>query len=222
MLRTAPPPFRATGLAGSTQSVCKIYRVDDTYFAISGIVRDAAGGFHIPEVVASGIREGGNLGAKLDSVERRVRMALLRELPRLQDRDPKGYAAVMHAKGAVTVMLVGIEAGAPAASSFSLGLELAGDAPRVTVTRDSCPGNCPSGVRAFWFGDGEAIERLRVSGKMPTLPMPELARFLIQAEIGAGIPGVAGPVDVVTLRRDGAVSMQSKAGCPVSIGAGWK
>jgi hypothetical protein len=124
-------------------------------------------------------------------------------------------------------MLAGIESGVPVTTSFSLGLaESSKGSPKgqidTSILRDSCPGNCDSGARVFWFGETGAIERLRAAGRMPTLGMPELARYLVQTEIDAGAPRVGGPVDVLRILPGGQVWVQKKPGCPVTMTAGVK
>jgi hypothetical protein len=208
--------FQGDGRPVTTETVCKIYRVNDSlFFAVSGLVNDSRTGFNIPEIVASSSGSG-TMAEKLARVERAVQAAVLRELPRVKERDPAGYSKLIGSKGAVTVMLAGIDAGAPVATSFSLGLTASPKGPiETSILRDSCPGNCPSGVRVFWFGEVDAVERLRAAGRLPALAMPELARYLVQAEIDAGAPSVGGPVDVLRILPSGPVWVQKKQGCPV-------
>jgi Proteasome subunit len=199
-----------------TESVCKIYGLDaNLFFAVSGLVNDRLAGFSIPAIVAFVSGGGGNISAKLARAEGAVRDAVLIELPRVKARDPVGYADLIHAKGAVTVMLAGIEGGVPMAASFSLGLEVSPEGSvETTMIRDSCPGNCPSGTRAFWFGEGAAIDRLRAGRGLPKLPMLELAHYLVQLEIDAGAPSVGEPIDVLRITPNGAVWVQRKLSCP--------
>jgi hypothetical protein len=208
--------IRGDGLPVTTQTVCKIYpAAAGLFFAVSGLVNDPQTGFDIPKIVASSSREGDSMPAKLARIERDVQTAVLRELPRVKERDPAEYAELVHSKGAVTVALVGIDAGVPVAVSFSLGLAISSNGSiETSIIRDSCPGNCPSGVRAFWFGEGAAIDRLRAAGGLPDLAMPDLARHLVQVEIDAGAPGVGGPVDVLRILPAGPVWVQKKQVCP--------
>lgn len=216
--------IRGGGLSATRRTVCKIYQADTSlFFAVSGLVNDPQTGFDIPTIVASSSREGDSVAAKLARVEREVQTAVLRELPNVKERDPAGYAKLINSKGAVTVALVGVDAGAPVATSFSLGLALSPKgAIETTIIRDSCPGNCPSGVRAFWFGEGDAIDRLRAAGGLPELDMPALARYLFQVEIDAGAPSVGGPVDVLRILPGGPIWVQKKPDCPVTMKVGAK
>jgi len=211
--------IRGDGLPATTRTVCKIYQADTSlFFAVSGLVNDPQTGFDIPKIVASSSREGDSMAVKLAGVEREVQTALLRELPHVKERDPAEYAKLINSKGTVTVALVGIDAGAPAATSFSLGLAVSQKGSiETTIISDSCPGNCSSGVRAFWFGEGDAIDRLRAAGGLPELGMPELARYLVQVEIDAGAPSVGGPVDVLRILPGGPVWVQKKQGCPITM-----
>ena len=160
----------------------------------------------------SASRAADSIAGKVAAVEREVQTAVLGELPRLKENDSSGYAKVIHAKGAVSIRFAGIDAGMPMAASFSLGLSISQTGSmEASVVRESCPGHCLSGVRAFWMVEGEAIERLRASGGLPSMGMPELARNFVQIEIDAGAPGVLGPVDVLRIGPAGPVWLQRKA-----------
>jgi hypothetical protein len=208
--------IRGDGRPATERTVCKIYQAETSlFFAVSGLVNDPQTGFNIPKIVASSSLESGSMAFKLAKVEREVQAAVLRELPYVKERDPAGYAKLINSKGAVTVALVGVDAGAPVATSFSLGLAVSAKGLiETSIIRDSCPGNCPSGVRAFWFGEGDAIDRLRATGRLPELGMPELARYLVQVEIDSGAPSVGGPVDVLRILPGGPIWVQKKPDCP--------
>jgi hypothetical protein len=210
--------IQGDGLSPAKESVCKIYRVDDQlFFAVSGLVNDARSGYSVPATVATGSYGGGTISEKRDRIERAVSPALLHEVGELKQRDPQGYDKLTKSGGAVSVILIGIEDGIPIAVSFSLGLGSASDGIlRTIVTRDSCPGNCPSGVRAFSIGPSTAVEAIRRGRGLPALAMPELAEFMVQAEIDAGTDGVSGPVDVLRLTPSGPVWIRKKATCPAT------
>src|ERR1700693_1198220 len=104
--------IRGNGLPATKQTVCKIYQADTSlFFAVSGLVNDPQTRFNTPKIVASGCRDGDSMAAKLARVEREVKTAILRELPHVKERDPGEYAKLLNSKGAVTIALVGIDAG---------------------------------------------------------------------------------------------------------------
>ena len=166
------------GRRATTETVCKIYELrSNLFFAVSGLVNDSVTGFNIPEIVAAH-SIGENIAEQLSNVERSVQTATLQEIPRLKLRDPAGCATLIGSTGAVTVMFAGIEGGSPVSRSFSLGLAASPDGSiEANVIWESCPGNCPSGVRAFWFGECSAIERMRAKGGLPSIGLPDLARY---------------------------------------------
>jgi hypothetical protein len=211
--------IQGDGRSASTESVCKIYQVNsELFFAVSGLVSDAQSGFSIPRIVESDARGKGTINERLAKLEPEVTDAVLGELPQVKQRDQPGYQRLIGAKGVVTVMLAGIDGGIPVAAGFALGLGASADGgiePR--IVRDSCPGNCPSGVRAFYFGEGGEIDRLRASGGLPALGMPELARYMVHAEIDAHMPRVAAPIDVLRITPTGPVWVQRKQICPANI-----
>jgi hypothetical protein len=206
------------GVPATTKTVCKIYQVNTSlFFAVSGLVNDPRTGFSVTNIVRSDCQGVDKISAKLSRIERDVQTALLRELPQVRDRDPTGYAKLSNSKGAVSVMLAGIDGGLPVATSFSLGLAASPEGSiKISILTDSCPGNCPNGVRAFWLGDGAEIDSLRADRKLPTLSMPDLARYLVQVEIDAGVPTVHGPVDVLRILPSGPIWVQRKQSCPVT------
>jgi hypothetical protein len=210
--------IQGDGLSPAKESVCKIYRVNDKlFFAASGLVNDARSGYSVPATVAAGSYGGGTISEMRDRIERAASTALLDEVGEVKQRDPQGYDKLTNSSGAVSVILIGIEDGIPVAVSFSLGLGRPSDGiVRTTVTRDSCPGNCPNGVRAFSIGPSTAVEATRRRSGLPALAMPELAEFMVQAEIDAGTEGVSGPVDVLRLSPSGPVWIRKKTTCPAT------
>jgi len=210
--------IRGDGLSPSDESVCKIYRIEDAqFFAVSGLVNDFRSGYSVAALVGANAHSGNTISTKLDKIERVVSPALLQEVAELKTRDPRGYDALINAKGAVSVVLAGIENGIPVATTFSVGLTRSSDGTiQTTVIRDSCPGNCQSGVRAFSIGASTAIDALRLRGALPSLAMPDLAEYMVQAEIDAGTGGVSGPVDVLRLTPSGPVWVRKKASCPAA------
>jgi len=211
--------IQGDGLAATKESVCKIYRIDDAlFFAVSGLVNDPRSGYRVPVLVDANSRGRGTISEKLENVERVVSPALLREAGEVKSRDPEGYGRLVDSKGALSVIMIGIENGIPSATSFSIGLTRTSDGTiQTTVVHDSCPGNCPSGVRAFSIGASPAIDAVRRRGGLPSLSMADLADYMVQAEIDAGTVGVAGPVDVLRLTTTGPIWVRQKASCPASI-----
>jgi hypothetical protein len=215
---------RFNSQSATSKSGCKIFEVDaKLFFSVSGLVTDGLTGFNIPRIVMSSSLGSGSVAEKLARVEREVEKAVVGELPHMRERDPAGYEKLIRSAGAVTVLLAGIDAGVPVVTSFSLGLSASATGViETSKLQESCPGNCPSGVRAFWLGEGDAIQRLRARGGLPALGMPELARFLVQTEIDAGAPGVAAPVDVLRILPGGPIWVEKKQGCPVTMAADMK
>jgi len=210
--------IQGDGSSPSKESVCKIFRIDDAlFFAVSGLVNDSRSGYSVAALVGANAHGRETISAKLDKIERVVSPALLHEVAEVKIRDPQGYDRLINAKGAVSVVLAGMENGIPAATTVSIGLTRSSDGTlQTTAIRDSCPGNCQSGVRAFSIGASTAIDALRMKGGLPSLAMPDLAEYMVQAEIDAGTGGVSGPVDVLRLTPSAPVWVRKKASCPAA------
>lgn len=196
--------IQGAGRPPATETVCKIYQLNASmFFTVSGLVNDFATGFKLPGIVPYAGRGGDTIGMKMTRIENAVQTAVRMELPHVKDQGPIGYRTLTNSKGAVSVILAGIIDGVPAVAGFSLGLAASANGQvDVSILREACPGNCPSGVRAFWVGESRNIERLRAAG-LPALGMPDLARFLVQSEVDAGTARVAGPVDVLRVLQEG-------------------
>jgi hypothetical protein len=198
------------------RKVCKIYQVDELIFAVAGFAGDRRRGFNIPEIVARAGKNASSLRERVRRSEEALSEQLTAELVRLKKEAPTTYAKVVKEEGAPVLTLA--FAGYEEEATFVIISQFAAredNPPAVFVKRDSCPGNCPFGVKTFFLGSSRAIARY-IAGKSGEGNMEpiEAIRYLIGLEIEENPQSVGGPVDILQIDRQGPKWIQKKEECP--------
>jgi hypothetical protein len=87
--------------------------------------------------------------------------------------------------------------------SFKASQDPAGNI-SVSTSRLTCPGDCPSGVLAFYLGNWRLIGHYTSEhAQHLTMAPAAAARFLVQLVIDARVPGVGPPIDVLVISKSG-------------------
>jgi hypothetical protein len=210
--------FRGHGSPESIRPVCKIYQDGQAFFAVAGLVHDPPTNFSVPKIVVRSTQGAKSIQERGTRFGAQIQRDIASEIQRLKASDPAGYKKLTTEPGAVTVIFGGVEKGIPVVNGVSIDLSLARDGTiQTTLKHDNCPGNCPNGVRMFYAGQTEHIERALHSGAVPSVRPPDIARFLVQLEIDARSPGVGGPIDILDISSGGPRWAQRKETCPSSI-----
>lgn len=205
------------GSTTSTRTACKIHQADDLFFAVAGLTSDPGRGFNAPAIIGEAMRNESNMADKVEAAEEAIIERLNKELNRLQAEDPSMYARKVRAEGGNVLSLAFV--GFQKDESFALVRQfqaVESKAVSVRVSRQSCPGDCPDGVRMFFLGRYSAIERYMSnrSKDTPRLRLEEAVNHFIELEIGENPQDVGGPVDILRIDRDGARWIQKKDSCP--------
>jgi hypothetical protein len=205
------------GSAASTGTACKIYQAEDLFFAVAGLTNDAGRDFNAPAIIREAIRSESTLAGRVQAAEEAMIARVSRELNRLRAENPSVYARRVKAEGGkvLTLAFIGFQDG----KSFALVRQFQADESNpvaVRVSRESCPGDCPDGVRMFFLGRHKAIERYlsQRSKDDPRLSLEEAVKHFIELEIGENPQEVGGPVDILRVDKDGARWIQKKDTCP--------
>jgi hypothetical protein len=204
------------GQPATDRKTCKIHQAGDLFFAVAGFAGDQRRGFNVPEIVARAARNGFTAGDRVRRSEEAVVEQLTGELVRLRKEAPALYEKVVKGEGGTILALAfaGYEEGATFViiSQFATRNE---NPPSVFVKRDSCPENCPFGVKTFFLGSYQAIARY-IGGKAGEGDMEpiEAIRYLIELEIRENPQSVGGPVDILRIDRQGPKWIQKKDECP--------
>jgi hypothetical protein len=198
------------------RKVCKIYQADELIFAVAGFAGDRRRGFNIPEIVARAGKNASSLREWVRRSEEALAEHLTGELVRLKREAPATYEKVVKGEGAPVLTLA--FAGYEEEATFVIISQFATreDNPlAVFVKRDSCPGDCPFGVKTFFLGSSKAIARY-ITGKSGEGNMEpiEAIRYLIGLEIEENPQKVGGPVDILQIDRQGPKWIQKKGECP--------
>jgi len=198
------------------RKVCKIYRADELFFAVAGFAGDRSRGFNVPEIVARAVMNGSTNREMVKQSEEAIVEQLTVELVRLQEEDSAAYQRVVKTEDGMILALAfaGYEEGATFVIISQFGAR-DDHPPSVSVKRDSCPGNCPFGVKTFFLGSYKAIARY-ISGKTGEGEMEpiEAIRYLIGLEIKNNPQKVDGPVDILRIDKQGPKWIQKKEECP--------
>ncbi len=198
------------------RKTCKIHQADELFFAVAGFAGDQRRGFNVPEIVARAAKNGFTIREMVRRSEEAIVEQLTGELVRLKNEAPETYEKVVKGSGgtALALAFAGYEDGATLViiSQFATRNE---NPHSVFIKRDSCPGNCPFGVKTFFLGSYQAIARY-IAGKTGEGDMEpiEAIRYLIELEMKENPQGVGGPVDILQIDRQGPKWIQKKDECP--------
>jgi hypothetical protein len=201
----------------STRPACKIFKVNDAAFAVSGLVRDPAWNFDAENLAAGSLRRQNLLPEIANDLTERMTDMLGSYLGRLKAGNPVLYAKVLEEEnGIITSVLLGaFEGGRPIAVGMEFrASEEPGGRVRINATRVTCPGDCPNGVMYFILGERRPIDRfIAEHGTDRFLPASSGAPFMVQLVIDAGAKRVGPPVDVLVIDRQGVYWPARKEGC---------
>jgi len=198
------------------RKVCKIYQAHELFFAVAGIASDRRRGFNVPEIVARAVLNGFTIGEMVKLSEEAIVEQLISELVRLREEDSATYQRMVKTDGGTILALAfaGYEEGATFVIISQFGA-MDDHPPSVSVKRDSCPGNCPFGVKTFFLGSYKAIARY-IAGKTGEGDMEpiEAIRYLMELEMESNPQEVGGPVDILRIDKQGPKWIQKKEECP--------
>jgi hypothetical protein len=205
------------------KSVCKIYRMGNVFLGVAGIDNDPVTKFRISEIVFRASRGVQRFDDKIVAAARAINSNLLAEARNLKVTRLRDFSRITNPEtGGVTIILVGIQDGAPFAIGQHFGVSLGSkrDIKVAPGKSKQCPGvECPSGVTyTFRLGVVGAIEKYLSVPHPQITDSAESARQLAQLEIDDHAAGVGGPIDVIRLTTKGVQWVQQKPGCPIELG----
>lgn len=201
----------------TTQTVCKIFTVGNTAFAIGGFVKDPAWNFDAENLTAESLRRQNRLTEAANDLTERLTGMLGSYLERLKQGNPFLYAKLLEGEdGTITsILLTAYEGDQPVAIGMGFrASEEPGGRVRITATRVTCPGDCTDGVMYFLIGERRPIDRyIAEHGKDRLLPASSGAPFMVQLVIDSGSKRVGPPIDVIVIDKQGVSWPARKEGC---------
>jgi len=201
----------------TTRTVCKIFTVKDTAFAIGGFVKDPAWNFDAENLTAESLRRQNRLTETANELTARLTGMLGSYLERLKPGNPFLYAKLLEGEDGIitSILLTAFEGDQPVAIGMGFrASEEPGGRVRITATRITCPGDCTNGVMYFFLGERRPIDRyIAEHGKDRLVPASSGAPFMVQLVIDGGSKGVGPPIDVIVIDRQGVSWPARKEGC---------
>jgi hypothetical protein len=201
----------------TNQPACKIFSVNDTGFAVSGLTKAEPGDFDAVKLIAGILGRRNTLSESADDIADRLTSTLVSCLGQLKQANPSLYAKSLEGEnGDITsILLAAHEGGRPVAIGMAFrGSEDPGGQIRIAANRVACPGDCPNGVMFFLLGERVPIDRyIAEHGKDRLLPAESGAPLLVRLVIDAGSKRVGPPVDVLVVDRHGVSWTARKEGC---------
>jgi len=199
------------------QLVCKIFTVQGTGFAVSGLTKGIPGDFDAERVIAEILRQRNPISEAVNNITERLTNTLGSYLEQLKQRDPSSYAKLLRGEnGFITsTLLAAYEGGQPVAIGVEFfGSEDSAGHIKIVASRVSCPGDCPNNIMFFFLGERQPIDRyIAEHGEEHLLPAVSGAPFLVQLVIDKGSKGVGPPVDVLVIDKNGESWSARKEGC---------
>jgi hypothetical protein len=192
------------GKPDTRRSGRKIFAKGHVLYALGGLVKDPNRGYDPENTIAASLEETQSFQSAAEKVET-IFNAFKEELLRLQTEEPILFRKeIERDDGGTSVLLASFEKEEALAVAIGFRGKLGSDGKLlVERSRLACPGDCPNGVMVFYVGSHKASQRYLAENGMPTLPLEEAVRFMVQLEIDAKTPGVGPPIVVVRLDRNG-------------------
>jgi hypothetical protein len=199
--------------------ICKLFMVQETFFAVAGLIHSGATKFSAPEIVSRELRKNLPASDRFKSAEQPIASALSIVIAKSQESDPRLYQKLVAERAAIAIFLATIDNKIPVAAELDFGVTAREDNTINTViTRHLCPDDClDNGLMISLVGRADLINKRLHEGAVPHSTPAELAQFMVQIVVDANVPEVAGPIDVVRLRPGEPPWIKAKVGCPIDL-----
>jgi hypothetical protein len=197
------------------QHACKIHRVGQTFFAVTGMAK-ASPGWDAYGTATAASGSGGGVRQIGSAFERIAKPRLVAAVERMRVDAPKLFAKHVRGEGVVfSVAFVAIERGTPTLELVEFRYRAGGS---LDVTRESCPGGGCIGVGAesYFLGQSDAIMKHRAATPPPDLTLDTITDYfvsLVELEIKAHPEDVGGPIDVVRINLNGTAQSLRRGHC---------
>ena len=198
------------------KSVPKIYQSQEYFFAISGLTKNPKNGFDPAALINSILSQEANFALAIQIIKNKLQEALKRELLAQKANTLDALKrTIQESDIVISIGIVGLNFGKPFA--HLLGFKVINlDSMELQILEDSCPGNCPNGVKVFWMGKADAISKYMSNG--PVNEQPHLlAEKLIELECEASANYVGEPIDVIEISAENKKWHRQKIGCPIIL-----
>jgi hypothetical protein len=201
-----------TGAPGMAGRGCKIVNEGDTYFALSGLIEDAAANYQLASLTRQAMKLSGGMDDKLMAFRNLVRPGLTRALAGLKKDSPADYRFLLDGHPVVQAIFGEVQPGSPVLAVASFQLDPGGELQEYSAVL--AHQNDTRGPRIIYAGQqGRIREYLRDHKDWHAGDPAGLVRGLIQLEIDENSGRVGGPVDVLSLSAGRAEWISRKSDC---------
>jgi hypothetical protein len=207
--------YRGAGIKGP-ETVCKVYRSGDLYFAVAGMPADRNRNYYPTKLVGQNYKETDSFEANITRIEQKISIAILDEMKRLRTEAPDQFMKNQDGE-TIEIVFARIANGEPELAGRGFKYVDGGN-PKVEIARITCPGDCPNGTQVVFAGHQQEMRKITNSiFEHPETPITpaEFGQMAIEAEIDASKDEVGPPVTILIVTAQGVDWTSNKVGCPV-------
>jgi hypothetical protein len=207
--------YRGAGIKG-TETVCKVYRSGDLYFAVAGMPADRNRNYYPTKLVGQNYKEIDSFEANITRIEQSISTAIIDEMRKLRTETPDQFMQNQDGE-TLEIVFARIANGVPELAGRGFKY-VDGDNPRVEIARMTCPGDCPNGTYVVFAGHQQEMRKItNFVFEHPEAPITpaEFGQMAIEAEINASKDEVGPPVTILIVTTQGVDWTSNKVGCPV-------
>jgi hypothetical protein len=198
------------------ESVCKIIRIDNLFFAHAGLLIERDTRFSPELIFLQTFKRGNSATALVKQFEENILSPLTQAMESIKQTDEKVFNQQFNGQAAVATLFFGLEGDNLIffMRDFIPFISPSGQI-SIRIERKNCPGSdCPTGIAAAYLGEKDAIkEVLKTNPKFWKIGLVEGASRLVELEIAAKPDTVGLPIDIVYINRTGVNWLQRKPEC---------
>lgn len=199
------------------KSVTKIYKADQYYFAIAGLTNNPNTTFDVSQIINRHLKTQNDILIAIDSIKSNLRRLLKLELQSQKKQNNEMFLRTIESSNIVLSLgIIGITNSKPFAHLIGFQIQDTSTL-NIKVLDDSCPGNCPNGVKVFWMGQADAISKYMQQPDSFHISTVILVDKLINLEIHDKPQYVGGPVDIVEITIEKIIWHRRKDDCPIVL-----
>lgn len=199
------------------KSVTKIYKTDEYYFAIAGLTNNPNTSFDVSKIINQYLKSQKDILVAIDSIKSNLSRLLKLELQNQKKKNDDIFLRTIETSNIVLSFgIIGVHNSKPFAHLIGFQIQDTSTL-NIKVLEDSCPGNCPNGIKVFWMGQADAISKYMQQPDSHNLSPLILVDKLINLEIQDKPQYVGEPVDIVEITIEKTIWHRKKDGCPIVL-----
>lgn len=199
------------------KSVTKIYKSSQYHFAVAGLTYNPNTKFNAPKIIDYYLKSQNDIMVAIDSLKLNLSRLLFHELKSQKKDNPDAFLRTIKTSNIVLSFgIVGIKDSRPFAHLIGFQIQDTSTL-NIKVLEDSCPGNCPKGVKVFWMGQADAIAKYMKKPDGISMSPVLLVEKLINLEIQNKSQFVGPPIDILEIKNGLEIWHRKKNDCPIVL-----